>query len=160
MTVWNFTFGSHLSPDQLQRVLAGFPLDAVPATLSGYRLTFWALRQFPKAQVALAAGGGPALLPDPRGVIHGAAYLLTQAQFERVDRYETEWGYRLFHCTVDTPNGPLQALAHNLTDPQPFVPPAAPFLKCMTEGLAAHGYGQHEIQAVKRAAKWPEGDAG
>lgn len=154
MYVWNFTFGSHLSSKQFSRIIGGPPLQALPATLSDHKLTFWPLTQYPEEFAHLATGGGPALMPQPGGLIHGVAYQITEAQYDAADQYEQIWGYQPFKCQVIGQDGvPIDAMVHNLTEPGPHTPPADSFLNLMLEGLAEHGYEERIIEQVRQAAQ-------
>lgn len=155
MPIWNFAYGSHLSAQQFARVLGGQPCLARRAALPDHALTFWKLTQWPAHCATLAAGGGPALVPAPGALLAGVLYLINSVQFDVVDAYERAWGYVRVDCTVQTDDGPLPAVAHTLP-PGTFEPPASEFLQLMLEGLAAHGYGPAEIEAVRRAARGPQ----
>ena len=45
MAVWNFVYGSHLSPERFAQVLGGRPLEARRAWLGDHALAFYALTQ-------------------------------------------------------------------------------------------------------------------
>jgi len=154
MYVWNFTFGSHLSSKQYSDIISGDPIQALPAVLSDHRLTFWPITQYPESYAHLATGGGPALIPEKGSLIYGVAYQVTQAQYDDADHYEQVWGYYPFKCQVIGQDGiPIDAMAHNLTEPGPHTPPADSFLGLMLEGLAEHGYEAHIIEGVRKAAQ-------
>lgn len=158
MALWNFAYGSHLFRSQFRLIIGGAPEQAIPAVLLDHRLTFRRIPYYPPECARLAdGGGGPALLPQRAGTVHGVLYRISQAQFERLDRYERDWGYESVTCHVKTKEGKqLQALAHTLPLREAFCPPTQDFLTLMLQGARELGYGPEVIQAIQRAAAQEE----
>ncbi len=91
-----FVFGTLRDPDLLQ-VVAGGAVDAVPATLPGFR-------------VARAEGQSfPILNERSRKEAEGLLLRLTDAQLARLDYYEAPYDYARCPVTVETGDGAVQA---------------------------------------------------
>ena len=154
MALLNFAYGSHLFRSQFCRIIGGQPGQAIPAVLLDHRLTFRQIPQYPPEYAHLAdGGGGPALLPQRAGLVHGVLYRISQNQFERLDQYERDWGYASVKCQVKTKDGrQVQAVAHTLPLRASFCSPTQDFLRLMLQGAQELGYGPEVIQAIQRAA--------
>jgi len=154
VALWNFAYGSHLFRSQFCSIIGGQPEQATPAALFDHRLTFRRILYYPPEYAHLAdGGGGPALLPQRAGIVHGVLYRISQEQFEQLDRYERDWGYASVACHVKAKDGKqVQALAHTLPLEGAFCPPTQDFLSLMLQGAQELGYGPEVIQAIQRAA--------
>jgi hypothetical protein len=79
--LWSFAYGSNLSPATLVGRRELRPEATRAARLDGYQLTF-------DIPVGPGERGVANLAPDPGGCTHGAAYLLSAEDCDRLDRTE------------------------------------------------------------------------
>ena len=96
-----FAYGSNLwKRDMLRRCPKAQPV--IVARLPGYRLAFRGYAQ---------------IVPDPKAVVPGALYRLTQADLRALDAYEEAPRlYRRIDVTVETDDGPMQAFTYLMNE--------------------------------------------
>jgi gamma-glutamylcyclotransferase (GGCT)/AIG2-like uncharacterized protein YtfP len=114
-----FAYGSNLNLRSFKRYAPrAAPVSA--ATLRGYKMVF---RKFCD------------ITPDKKGFVQGALYEITAADERSLDAYEGP-NYRKITVTVETPDGPREAMAYMVIEPAAIAPPDLDYYNVVAKGYA------------------------
>jgi cation transport regulator ChaC len=138
--MWYFAYGSTMAGGAMEQVL-GHPLEGRPALLRGFRLAFTAFGHEWQ-------GGVADLVRDEAAEVEGVLFDLTAADLLRIDFNEgmSEGIYRRRAVEVELETGQeVQAVAHEVVDKQPHVPPSATYLDAMVSGATEQGLSERYV---------------
>jgi gamma-glutamylcyclotransferase (GGCT)/AIG2-like uncharacterized protein YtfP len=114
-----FAYGSNLNLRNFKRYAPrATPVSA--ATLRGYKLVF---RQYCD------------ITPDQKGIVQGALYEITPADERSLDEYEGP-NYRKTTVTVESAEGPREAMVYVAIDAAPIAPPDLAYYNMVAKGYA------------------------
>lgn len=135
-----------MNPHFMKKVVGRYE-SVKRARLEGYRIVF-------DTYSSSWRGGIAGIREDPKGVVYGAVYLLTEDALELLDRYEGVPSQRLrLRVEVEVEGERLGCITHVSARPRGNVIPSREYVAEMIRGLKLVGYDEDVIRIVESYVK-------
>ncbi len=142
--MWYFAYGSNMSRTQMAERCPGHG-RGLPGRLPGYRLAF---DRYSEGR----GGGHVADIPrSPDAEVWGVLWDVTENHLEALDGFEGVAAgiYRRIEVEVESAEGPLLAVAYQISEPAEEGPPSRIYLDLLLEGAIEFGFPGAFVETLR-----------
>jgi gamma-glutamylcyclotransferase (GGCT)/AIG2-like uncharacterized protein YtfP len=149
VVVLYFAYGSNLSKERMRQRIGRFP-ESQRAELRGYRLAF-------NKGTADSPTAYANIVPDPAGIVWGAAYECSEAELKALDGFEGVSGgdYERATLIVALADGRNAKATAYVAGKAFVVPERAPdegYLRFILDGARSHRLPEEYVRSIERLA--------